>query len=184
MVDNQEFEDILNQIEYGVVVLNKKDLKIVKLNAAARKMFALPEVDENFNAVAYIKNKFRINVSDNGYFYFEGEAVDNCNRIFEVYTKFISSQVAGEAGKIVAVIRDVTDIKAQEFKKLNDLGVISHQLKSGILETKYSLKLLKGQGAEEDQVEKRRQALEEANEHCARLGELVEKLLLFVEPAL
>ena len=171
MVDNQEFEDILNQIEYGIVVLNKKDLKIIKLNEAAKKMFALPEIDENFNAVEYIKNKFRINVSDNGYFYFEGEAVDNCNRIFEVYTKFISNQTTGENGKIVAVIRDVTAIKAEEMRKLNSLGVIAHQLKTRIAETRASLKLLQGQG----------QDLKALNDHCGRLNELIEKLLLFTE---
>ncbi|MFA5149791.1 MAG: histidine kinase dimerization/phospho-acceptor domain-containing protein [Candidatus Omnitrophota bacterium] len=183
MVDdkNEEFEYILNQIEYGIVVLNKNDLKIVKLNEAAKKMFALPEIDENFNIVAYIQKKFRVNVSDNGYFYFEGETVDNCNSIFEVYTKFIGNEAAGETGKIVAIIRDVTAVKAQELKKLNLLGIISHKLKTHITEARASLRLLKEQGMAEESGEQQRQALKAVNEHCEKLDELIEKLLLFPE---
>jgi len=181
MVDNKEFDDILNQIEYGIVVLNKRDLKIVKLNEAAKKMFAFPEIDENFNVVSYIQNKFRVNVSDNGYFYFEGEAVDNCNRIFEVYTKLISNQATGESEKIVSIIRDVTSIKAQELKKINYLGVISHRLKTRITETRNSLKLLKEQSVAEESGQQQSQALKAVNEHCEKLAELIERLLSFAE---
>jgi signal transduction histidine kinase len=181
MVDDKYFEDILSQIEYGIVVLNKKDLKVIKSNEAARKMFSLPEIGENFNLVSYIQSKFRVNVSDNGCFYFEGETLDTSNLVFEVYTKFIRDQESGEERYIVAVIRDVTAIKAEEMKKLNSLGIISHQLKTQINETRVSLKLLEGWSVKEEPDEQRREALKAVNEHCEKLDELIEKLLSFTE---
>ncbi|MDD2927709.1 MAG: hypothetical protein PHE30_02535 [Candidatus Omnitrophica bacterium] len=176
-----ETERILNQIEYGVVVVNRKSLKIIKINEAARKMFSLPEIDESFNLISYIQGKFKINVSDNGFFYFEGEAADTCNRIFEVYTKFVCTPVTEGADMIVAIIRDVTDIKAREIKRLDTLGVIAYKLKTRISETKASLRLLKEQGAVKDPDESSKQILDALNDHCRKLDELAGELLLFTE---
>ncbi|MFA5345430.1 MAG: hypothetical protein WC315_04070 [Candidatus Omnitrophota bacterium] len=175
MADDKKFEYILNQIEYGVVLVNSKSLKIIKINEAARKMFAFPEIDENFNIVQYIKNKFRVNVSDKGYFYFEGAAIDNCNRIFEVYTKFISNPDGEGAEVIVAIIRDVTVIKAQELKKWNLLGIMANKLKTEITEIRFSLKSVKESGAKQEQ------ALNTVNDHCEKLDRLIKELLLFAE---
>jgi len=140
-------EYILNQIEYGVVVVDRKNQKVIKINEAARKMLLLSEISDNFNIASYIQSKFRINVGDNKYFYFEGESPDTCNRVFEVYTKFIDPPVAGGADMIVAVIREVTDIRAQESKRRNFLQVVSYKLIAQIIEAKSSLALLKGEGA-------------------------------------
>ncbi len=171
----ENLEYILDQIEYGVIVANRKTLKIIRINEAARKMFALTEIDDNFNMVSYIQSKFRINVSDNRYFYFEGESSDTCNRVFEVYTKFIDSLVAGEVDMIVAIIREVTDIKAQESKRRNFLQVVSYKLIAQITEAKSSLALLKGEGV----IEEREQSLKALCERFKKIDGLTKALLTF-----
>lgn len=132
-------EYILDQIDFGVIVVNKKTMKIVKINESARKMLSLSNADENFDVVAYIQKKFRVNVSDNGYFNFEGETSDTFNRIFEVYTKFIDGSNADEIDTIVAIIRDITAIKSREIERRNSLGLIVNKLKVKIAEAKTSL---------------------------------------------
>ena len=149
-------------------MVNKKNFKILKINDAARKMFALPlDANESFDIVGHVKNKFRVNIGNDGYLYFEGETIDNCNRIFEVYTKFIHNQIGDQTEKIVVVIRDVTAIKAEERKKLNLLEVTSYQLKARITEARVSLK--------------QRQDLKAAGEECEKMDELAEKLLLLLK---
>lgn len=152
-------EYILDQIDYGVIVVNRKTMKIIKINEVAKKMFALSEIDSNFNAVLYIRNKFKVNIGDNGYFYFEGETPDTFNRIFEVYTKFVDSSVAEKENTIVALIRDVTNISAQEREWRNRLGLVVYKLKAQTTELKSSLD----------------------NDHYKKLDILIKELLSFVE---
>lgn len=172
---NINLEYILNQIEYGVAMIDRKSMKVIKINQAAKKMFALPEIDDNFNVVSYIQSKFRINVGNNKYFYFEGESSDTCNRTFEVYTKFIDASLAGEADMIVAIIREVTDIKAQESKRRNFLQVISYKLIAQITEVKSILSLLKGESFTTEQE----QALKELDERFRKIDRLTKALLSF-----
>lgn len=172
---NVNLEYILNQIECGVVVVDRKSLEVIRINQAAQKMFALHEICDNFNIVSYIQSKFRINVGDNKYFYFEGESSDTCNRTFEVYTKFIDTPVAGEADIIVAIIREVTDIKAQESKRRNFLQVVSYKLIAQITEVKSVLSLLKGVSFTAEQE----QALKALDERFRKIDGLTKALLSF-----
>jgi len=185
--EKEKFESLLNQIEDGIVVLDK-ELKIIKFNKPAGDLLYLDPSNQALDFFKHIQKYFKIHyVGDLASdlrmctvtFDIEREETDKMKAlVLEVKSSIIRNPL-GEISSIVLSVRNVTDLRKEEWMKQNFLSLISHKLRTPLTVICSFAEVLKG-GAVGPLNEKQEKIFNSIFENAEKLNTLVDKLLKFM----
>ena len=185
--EKEKFEEILNEISDGVIVL-RPDWTIEKFNKNAMHLVNLPKNASGINFIEHCRENFSI--TKNLYEYIDSPEKEltfeliredktsvnplyilvKCNFIKSPYKKNI---------RIILTLRNITESKIEEMLKQDFLSLISHKLRTPIVALTYSMKLVMNRKELNYSEEELDGFLSNAYKKAKEVNDLIEKLLVF-----
>jgi two-component system, OmpR family, phosphate regulon sensor histidine kinase PhoR len=185
--EKEKFEDILNEISDGVIVL-KPDWTIEKFNKNAVNLINLPQNAVGLSFIDHARDNFSI--TKNLYDYVDSYEKDlsfeliredktSVNPLYVlVKSNFIKSPF-GKNLRIILTLRNVTESKLEEMLKQDFLSLISHKLRTPVVALTYSMRLVLKRKELNYPEEELDGFIESAYKKAKEVADLIEKLLIF-----
>ncbi len=148
--EKEKFEHILNRMEEGIIVLDH-NLQILRLNTPAANLLYLDFLDQPMDFVTHLKKHFQVDYTGNLSldlrkqaisFDIEREETDTAKTLILGINSSIIREPSGEISNIVLTLRNVTDLRKEEWLKRDFFGLISHKLRTPLTEIYVSADML------------------------------------------
>ncbi|MCK5708620.1 MAG: hypothetical protein KAI43_13310 [Candidatus Aureabacteria bacterium] len=185
--EKEKFEEILNEISDGVIVL-QPDWTIEKYNKNAINLINLPQFVVGIDFIEHCRQHFSI--TKNLYDYLDSsdrelsfelirEDKTSVNPLFIlVKCNFIKSPF-GKNLRIILTLRNITESKIEEMLKQDFLSLISHKLRTPIVALTYSMRLVMKRNELNYSEEELDGFIINAYKKAKEVNDLIEKLLVF-----
>ncbi|MBN1521171.1 MAG: hybrid sensor histidine kinase/response regulator [Candidatus Aureabacteria bacterium] len=185
--EKEKFEEILNEISDGVIVL-RPDWSIEKYNRNAVNLINLSSQSVGADFIEHCRENFSI--TKNLYDYIDSpekeltfelirEDKTSVNPLFIlVKCNFIKSPF-GKNLRIILTLRNITESKIEEMLKQDFLSLISHKLRTPIVALTYSMRLVMKRHELNYSEEELDGFIANAYKKSKEVNELIEKLLVF-----
>jgi signal transduction histidine kinase len=185
--EKEKFEEILNEISDGVIVL-QPDWTIEKYNKNAVHLINLGQNAIGTNFIEHCRENFSI--TKNLYDYIDSpereltfelirETKTSVNPLFIlVKSNFIKSPF-GKNLRIILTLRNITESKIEEMLKQDFLSLISHKLRTPIVALTYSMRLVMKRHELNYSDEELDGFIVNAYKKAKEVNDLIEKLLVF-----
>lgn len=187
MVDEKEkFDAILNQMNEGLLVLNK-DLKISRINQRAQDLLAIDLSHTDFDFFTHLKKNFIYYDSDlkNKIFKqeicvdFERPETENFKPLILEMRNSIIKNPLGETTSHVFVLQDVTAQRKKQFFKYEFLELISHKLRTPLSRIMAHLSILETDIAGELNI-KQKEFINKCMENSLEFKRMINNILEFL----
>ncbi len=148
--EKEKFEHILNRMEEGIIVLDH-NLQILRLNTSAANLLYLDPLNKFKDLVTHLQKHFKIHYAGNLSldlrkqvisFDIERMETDTAKTLILEINSSIIREPSGEASNIILTLRNVTDLRKEEWLKQDFLGLISHKLRTPLTEIYVSADML------------------------------------------